>query len=257
MKLKDKTAIVTGATSGLGYAIALLFSAEGANVVAAGRNTEAGHKLVDEILHAGGEAVFVPTDVSKNEDVKKLVDSAAEKFGTVDILVNNAGLGVTRDIAELTEAEWDLVMDVNVKGHFLCAKYVIPLMRKQGKGVIINMSSVLGYLSLPDSAVYCTSKAAILGLTRSMALDVARDNIRVNVIVPGSIDTPMLWEGVSEEEFAEMAREVAEHEPVGRVGEPEEIARAALFLATDDSSFATGAPFIIDGGLLSRLATTR
>lgn len=258
MKLCDKVALVTGGGTGIGRAIAVLFAQEGAQVVVAGRTEATGIATVNDIRRAGGTALFVRADVSHAADVERLVETTVNQFGRLDILVNNAGIGGTGTLlAETTEEEWDAVLDVNLKGHFLCCKYAIPHLRAAGNGVIINTSSVLGCLTLPGTSAYSASKAGILALTKVLALEVARDGIRVNCLVPGSVDTPMMWEGLTDEERRAVEPLVADAEPVGRIGRPEEIARAALFLACEDSSFMTGAPLIVDGGLLAKIATVR
>lgn len=258
MRLRDKVAVVTGAGTGIGRATAVLFAREGARIVVGNRTPATGEETVNQIRQAGGEGRYVKTDVSRSEDARNIINTAVQAYGQLDILFNNAGIGGPgKELADTTEEEWDLIINVNLRGHFLCAKYAIPHMRARGGGVIINMSSVLGYLMLPHCTAYCTTKAAIIGLTKAMSLELARDNIRVNCLVPGSIDTPMMWEGLTEEEKRDIEPEVADAEPLGRVGAPEEIATAALFLATEDSSFMTGAPLIVDGGLLAKIATVR
>jgi len=258
VRLRDKVAIVTGGGTGIGRAIAMLFAQEGARVVVAGRTEAIGAATVADIRQAGGIALFVRADVSRNEDVLHLIETTVRQFGRLDILVNNAGIGGPgKLLADMGEEEWDAVIDINLKGHFLCCKYAIPYMRAAGGGVIINVSSVLGCLMLPGITAYAASKAGVFALTKALALEVARDGIRVNCLVPGSIDTPMMWEGLTEEQRRAVEPLVAEAEPMGRLGTPEEIARAALFLASEDSSFMTGAPLIVDGGLLAKIATVR
>lgn len=257
MRLDERVAIVTGAGSGIGRATARLFAQEGAFVVCADWSADGGNATVAEITQEGGTAIFVPTDVSKAEDVARLVETAATEFGGVDILVNNAAVGGSGRLMDLSEADWDHILAINLKSVFLCTQAVVPHMLQRGRGAIINISSVLGFTAFPSTVAYSTAKAGILGFTRAVGLDLARRNIRVNAIAPGSIDTPMMWDGVTDDEMPQVAREVAEAEPVGRVGAPMEIARAALFLASDESSFIIGAPLIVDGGLLAKCPAPR
>jgi len=164
----------------------------------------------------------------------------------------NAGVEIDRPIAELSEEEWDLVIDTNLKGHFLCAKYAIPHLKSRGGGVIINMSSVMGYTALPTVGAYCATKAGIIALTKTLALELARDNIRVNAVAPGSVDTDLLWATVPAEQLDAVRRQVAESQPVGYIGTPEQIGRAAVWLASNEVDFMTGATLLIDGDMLAR-----
>ena len=228
---------------------------KGRRIVIAERNVESGQQSADTICQAGGTALAVAVDVSRTDQVRSLFERTMEVYGRLDILVNNAGIaGAYKPFQELEEADWDSVLDINLKGHFLCARMAVPLMIQAGGGTIVNTSSVLAYLALPNCAPYCASKAAIIGLTKAMALDLARHNIRVNCVVPGSVDTPLMWEGLTPEERATIEPLAAEAEPLGRIAHPDEIARAVLFLASDDASFVTGTPLAVDGGLLSKLA---
>ena len=255
MKLQGKVAIVTGAGSGIGRATAQTFAQEGAKVIVAERNAATGLETTELIHRAGGEALNVPTDVSQSGQVQNLIKLAMETYGRLDTLVNNAGIaGSYKPFYEMDEADWDIVLDINLKGHFLCARYAVPEMIAGGGGTIVNVSSALAYLALPNCTAYCASKAGIIGLTKAMALDLARRNIRVNCVVPGSVDTPLMWESLTAQERIEIEPLAADAEPLGRIADPVEIARAVLFLAGDDSSFITGAPLAVDGGLLSKLA---
>ncbi len=251
-QLNGKIAIVTGAGAGIGRAAAIELAREGAAVAVANRTPATGEETARLARMAGGQAIFVPADVSRAEDVRRLVDATVAAFGGLDILFNNAGIGGSTALADMTEEEWDRVMDVNLKGHFLCAKYAIPHMRARGGGVIINMASVLSYTALPGSSVYCATKAGILGLTRALALELARDNIRVNAVAPGSTDTAMLWEGQDPAQLPLLRRQVTDAQPVGYIGTPEQIARAVVWLASREVDFMTGATLLIDGGILAR-----
>jgi NAD(P)-dependent dehydrogenase (short-subunit alcohol dehydrogenase family) len=261
MKLKGKVAIVTGAGTGIGRAVVVEYAREGAWVTACNRSAATGEetvKLANEAgQESGGRALFVPADVSRSADVRTVVEKTVEAFGGLDILVNNAGISHRDTVEDLDEETFDYVIAVNVKGHFLCAKYAIPHMRQRGGGVIINMSSVLGYVAIPRKAAYCASKAAILGLTRVMALELGPQNLRVNVLSPGSTDTPMMWADVDEAELKQAQIDQAEAHPVGYVAEPEQMARAAVWLATRDVDFMHGASLLIDGGSLCRFPGPR
>lgn len=258
MQLDGKVAIVTGAGRGIGRAIARLFAAEGAAVVVATRTPAEGEETVRLIEEAGGRARFIPVDVGRDADMRELVAETARVHGRLDILVNNAGVsGAGKTLEETTEEEWDRVIDTNLKGCYLGMRYAIPHLRAAGGGAIVNISSVLAELTLPHCTGYTAAKAAVIGLTKATALEVGRDGIRVNCILPGSIDTAMMWEGLSEEQRQAFEPRVAAAQPLGKVGRPEEIARVALFLVTDGASFMTGAPVLVDGGLLTWIANER
>ncbi len=248
--MKGKVALITGGNSGIGRATAILFAEEGARVVIAARNEARGNETVEAIARAGGEAIFVACDVRRAEDCRKAVGATIEAFGRLDILFNNAGViypGQT--VVDTTEEEWDHTMAVNVKGAYLMSKYAIPWMIKSGGRVIINTASVLGLVGDKGAAAYCASKGAMVLLTKAMALDHASQNIRVNCICPGSVDTPMLRQEMEELGGVEKLRPTFEAKhPLGRICTPEEVAKAVLYLASDDASFVTGASLAIDGG---------
>ena len=258
MQLDGKVAIVTGAGRGIGRAIARLFAAEGAAVVVAARTIAEGEETVALIEGTGGNARFISTDVSQDAEVRALAAETIRAHGRLDALVNNAGVGGPgKPLAETSEVEWDRVIDTNLKGCYLGMRYAIPHLRAAGGGAIVNLSSVLAEQTLPGCTAYTASKAAIIGLTKATALEVGRDRIRVNCILPGSTDTPMMWDGLAEAERLEIEPQVASAAPLGKVGQPEEIARVALFLVSEASSFMTGASLLVDGGLLTRIATVR
>lgn len=249
-KLSGRVAIVTGAASGIGKASAGLFAAEGASVVAADWDERGGEEAVAGIRAGDGEASFVKADVSSADDVQRMVQTAVERYARLDVLFNNAGVeGEQAFTADCTLENWDRVIGINLRGVFLGMKYAIPQMLKSGGGVIINNASVAGIVGFQGLPAYCASKGGIIQLTKAAALEYARRNIRVNVICPGVISTPMVDRFVGQSEEARKALEALE--PVGHFGQPEDVARLALFLASDDSAFCTGAPFIVDGGFVA------
>ena len=251
-RLHNKTAIITGGAAGIGRATALLFAREGANVLIADRNEKAGCELAREIASSGGHAIFEPADVTQDTDCRRVTERAVRESGGIHILFNNAGIVRRASVTELTEADWDLVMTVNVKAMFLMARHVIPIMAKSGGGSIVNMASGWGLAGGPRAAVYCASKGAVVLLTKAMALDHGPQNIRVNCICPGDTDTAMLrHEAQQLGEPADRFLAEAAKRPLGRVGKPEEIAQAALYLASDASAFVTGTALVVDGGGLA------
>jgi NAD(P)-dependent dehydrogenase (short-subunit alcohol dehydrogenase family) len=250
MRLKDQVAIITGGASGIGRAAAVLFSREGAHVVVADVQAVAGRELVASLEQENGHARFVRADVSSEDDVKALVAETAGAFGGVDVLFSNAGVGLSKSATDTRAEEWHRVLDVNLKGAFLCAKYAIPHMKARGGGSIVINASANGLMAEPELAAYCASKGGLIALTRSMALDYGKDNIRVNCICAGYIDTP-----INEEYFSMPgAREQAARlHALNRIGRSEEVAYAALFLASHESSFVTGSVLAVDGGLTAAI----
>ncbi|HYC26723.1 MAG TPA: SDR family oxidoreductase [Nitrososphaerales archaeon] len=255
MELEGRVAIVTGAGSGMGRTFSLLFAKEGAKVMAVDINQASGEETVRMIRERGGEAAFVIGDVSKSAGAEGAVKACVERFGRLDILMNNAGIQFMGTILETSEDQWDKIMAVNTKSMFLMSKYAVPAMAKGGKGVILNMGSDAGLIGNPKTAAYCASKGAVIALTRSMALDHAPDGIRVNCICPGAIDTPLhvqVMNELSPEERDAWKARVKVRYPLGRIGTPDEVANLVLFLASDKSSFMTGAAVSIDGGLTAQ-----
>lgn len=254
-RLKDKVALITGGTSGIGAATAKLFAREGARVAITGRRAAQGGAVVAQITRSGGEATFITADVTQAEDCRRSIDQTIAAFGRVDILFNNAGIVTPGTLEETSEDDWARTFDVNVKGTYLMTKLALPLMRAQGGGVIVNNASDWGIVGGPQYTAYSASKGAIVLLTKSVALEVARDNIRVNAVCPG--DTVVERWHVDERRTESMSFEaelqaMGAELPIGRVGTVEEIANAVLFLASDESSFMTGATLIVDGGNTAR-----
>jgi NAD(P)-dependent dehydrogenase (short-subunit alcohol dehydrogenase family) len=250
--LHNKTALITGAASGIGRATALLFAREGASIAIADLNATAAKTLADEITSAGGHAIFEPVDVTLAADCERVVERTLHEFGQIDILFNNAGIIRRATLVDLDEQDWDRVMAVNVKSIYLMSKQVIPVMQKSGGGAIINTASGWGLSGGAKAAVYCASKGAVVLLTKAMAIDHGPQNIRVNCICPGDTDTAMLrTEAQQLGEPGESFLKEAARRPLGRVGTPEEIAQAALYLASDAASFVTGTALVVDGGGLA------
>jgi NAD(P)-dependent dehydrogenase (short-subunit alcohol dehydrogenase family) len=258
MNLQDRRAIVTGGGSGIGRATAVLLARHGAGVGICDIDDAAGEETVQAIEREGGRALYVPADVGDPAAVERFVKAVAQQFGGVDILVNNAGIGGSGGrLPELSNAMWERVMSVNVNGHFYCCKHVLPYMLEQSKGAIVNTSSVLALSTLPGTLAYATSKTALIGFTKALAHELGPRGIRVNCLLPGSTDTPMMWRGLTPEERPAIQAQVDAAQPLKRVARPEEIAQATLFLVSDLSSFITGATLVVDGGLLTRIATIR
>jgi NAD(P)-dependent dehydrogenase (short-subunit alcohol dehydrogenase family) len=249
MRLKHEVALITGGTSGIGEATAVLFAKEGANITITGRDEKRGHAVVEKITNDGGNAIFIRADVRKGEECCRAVDATLRAFGRLDILFNNAGVFYPHTTLDCSEEEWDLQMDVNLKGTFLRAKAALPHMIEQRRGVIINNSSGWGIAGGDAAVAYCASKGGVVLLTKAMAIDHGPQGIRVNCICPGDVDTPMLPEdarlrGLKWDDYLAGCAD----RPLGRIGTTGEIAKAALFLASDDSSFMTGAALVVDGG---------
>ncbi|MFT3750711.1 MAG: glucose 1-dehydrogenase [Agriterribacter sp.] len=253
MKLEKKVVVITGAGAGIGRACALEFSGEGASVVIADININAATETAEMIKAAGGTAIPVQADVSKPESVQNLLQQTLNVYPLVHILVNNAAVQINKTAEDTSFEEWNRQLSVNLGGVFLCSKYFLPCLRKT-KGNIVNMSSVNGFFVEPTCAGYCATKAAIIGLTKAMAIDHGQDGIRVNCICPGYIDAG-LAEGYfqSQADPAKARADAGKLHALGRIGKPGEVGRAAVFLASDDASFVTGAALVVDGGFGSGL----
>jgi NAD(P)-dependent dehydrogenase (short-subunit alcohol dehydrogenase family) len=250
MRLADKVAVITGAGSGIGRATAMLFAQEGAKVVVVDYAPEGGQETVEMIRRNGGEAIFVETDVSKAAAVEEMVQTAVDTYGKIDILFNNAAVTIPASVVDATEAVWDKTMDIDLKGVFLPSKYAIPHMIKGDGGSVINTASMCGLVASPNQAPYSAAKGGVIALTRQMAIDYATHNIRVNSICPSEVRTPMFLGFINRAPDPEKKmQELIARIPLGRVAEPEEIARVALFLASDESSYVTGVTLPVDGGL--------
>ncbi len=251
MDLEEKVAIVTGGCSGIGSSIAETFAREGAQVIIGDIRQD--QRTLARINANGGTVAFVQTDVRKSQDVQNLVDKTIANYGTIDVVCNDAGIELIRPLTQTTEEEWNNVLDTNLKGTFLVSKFALPHLMKKKKGSIINIASQLGLVGLERWAAYCASKGGVIMLTKAMALEYGTYGIRVNCICPGAIETPMMERELELEKNPEEAKKnfISLH-PIGRLGKPEEIAEAALFLASDRSSFITGSALVVDGGFTTR-----
>jgi NAD(P)-dependent dehydrogenase (short-subunit alcohol dehydrogenase family) len=251
-KLEGKIALVSGCASGIGRAIALLFARHGASIAGIDRDCAQGGTLVREISDQGGRVLFLPGDVADASRCEQVVQNTVKEFGGLDIVINNAGIVLRKSISEMSEQEWDRVMAINVKSVFLMSKFALPALMQRRGGAIVNLSSGWGLVGGRMAAAYCASKGAVVLLTKAMALDLGQHNIRVNCICPGDTDTTMLRTEAAElGEPLDRFLQSASDRPLGRLGRPEEIAEAALFLASSASSFVTGAALVVDGGGLA------
>ena len=253
MRLKGKVAVITGGASGIGRATCILFAKEGASVVVSDIADKAGEELLALIKQSGGKAAYVHCDITKEADAKNLIERAVKEYGRLDILYNNAGIGMVKSLPEMTEQEWDRIFNLNVKGAFFCSKYAIPQMKKQGGGTIINTASNWGFIAYPHWPAYCATKGAMVMLTKALAVDHAPDNIRVNCVCPGNVDTPLQGKGKFDAATGRWGNfDEAIKKTMGRMAKPEEIANVVLFLASDESSFVTGAAVVADNGETAR-----
>jgi cyclopentanol dehydrogenase len=258
MKVKNKVVILTGAATGIGRATAILFAKEGAKQVLSDVNDAEGNKTLQLVKKEKGEAIYLHCDVTKGPEVKKMVDKAIETYGHMDILINNAGVVRVGQVEDMSEAEYDLLINTNLKGPYFCCHYAVPLLKKQKSGIIINIASVAGHIGQVNHALYCSTKHGIRGMTKALALDLAPYNIRVNSLSPGATDTPMLVSDVTKQAkdrgvaYEVVKKEFEKEGVLGRWASPEEIAAGILFLASDDASYMTGADLLLDGGWTAR-----
>ena len=252
MKLDGKVAIVTGAASGIGRASAIEFAREGARVVVADKDEKRGRQTADQILADGREAFFALADVTQDAEIARMVEETVNRWRKIDILFNNAGVLLVKTIDEMSEEEWDRVMAVNLKSVFLASRHVVPHMRRNGRGAILNTGSIGSFTGQVGTPAYSASKGAIALLTKSLALDLGRDGIRVNCICPGITDTPMLREHLGHGEEGEARiRTRLSRVPLGKILSPADVARAAVYLVSDESDGITGILHVVDGGLIA------
>jgi len=250
MNLKGKTAIVTGAGSGIGKATAGVFAREGANVVVVDWNRESGEQTAAAIRAEGYETIYCHADISNVQDVEGMVNTAVGRYGQLHVIFNNAAIQILAKLVDTTEDVWDRIQSVNLKGVFLGCKYAIPAIIRSGGGSVINMASVLGFVGDPDLAAYCAAKGGVIALTKAAALTYGPDKVRVNCICPGDVDTPLVQDYFNKDPNPDRLRqEVSSKYALRRIASPEEISRAAVFLASDASSFITGNMLVVDGGL--------
>jgi NAD(P)-dependent dehydrogenase (short-subunit alcohol dehydrogenase family) len=249
MMLKDRVAIITGGGQGIGFAISRLFAQKGASVAIADLNPEQGKAATHTIGSSNGRAIFAQTDVTNAVQVRSLVNETLKAFGGIDILINNAGVDVKKPLLETAEEDWDHVLSVNLKALFLCGKEVVPHMLRRGGGSIVNIASVSALRSEPNFGAYCASKAGVLGLTRSMVVEWSPLGIRINCLLPGPVDAPMKWRWVpKEEDISKVRQNSSDLVPLGRIGDPQEIAEGALWLCSPSATFTSGCFLTIDGG---------
>lgn len=249
MKLKDKVAIVTGSSKGIGKGIAKVFSEEGAKIVVVCRNEDEGTAMAKQLGSDKDMAVFIKTDVSDSQSIQNLIRKTVERFGKIDILVNNAGYHLSKNLEDTSEEEWDFIQRTNLYSTFLCSKYALPHLKKT-EGNIIHISSMVGLVGQGNSAAYAATKGGQIALAKNMAIDLAKHQIRVNVICPGWIQTPLVNDWFGQQENEEASRNyIFSHHPLGRIGTIEDCGRAALYLASSDSDFVTGITLNLDGGI--------
>ncbi|MDD3714173.1 MAG: glucose 1-dehydrogenase [Atribacterota bacterium] len=252
-RFANKKVFISGGATGIGEAAVLLFAQQGAIVTIFDRDIENGEKCLQKILDGGGRGIFISGNLIYPEEIEKAIDQSLKTYGGIDILINNAGVESPYSVHEMPIEEWDRVMAVNLRGMYLMAKAVIPIMKKSGGGAIVNTASISGLLGWPISAAYCVSKGGVIQLTKQMAVDYAQDNIRVNCIAPGTTLTPLIERIFQQESEPEKAKQqISQMHPLGRFAQPEEIAQAILFLASEDASFITGAVLPVDGGYTAK-----
>jgi NAD(P)-dependent dehydrogenase (short-subunit alcohol dehydrogenase family) len=249
MKLKNKVAIITGSAKGIGKGCALVFAEEGAKVVIVDIDEKSGEQTVKEIAERNGISKFIRTDLTRSNDVQSMITNVISTFGQIDIMFNNAGYHISKNVEVTSEDEWDFIINTNLKSVFMCCKYSIPHLRKT-KGCIINMSSMVGLIGQSNAGAYSATKGGIVAMTKGMALDFAKDGIRVNCICPGWVHTPLVEDWFSQQKDPQKAREyIYSVHPLNRIASSEEIGKAAAFLASDEASFVTGIALPVDGAV--------
>jgi len=249
-RMQNKTAVVTGGGKGIGRAVSMMLAREGAKVVLTQRHAEDAEQTVGEIEKNGGTAMYVKQDVSIEDDWKRLLDETRSKYGTPDVLVNNAGIYIIEDLARTTVDQWKKLMSINAMGVFLGMKHFAPAMADKGGGAIVNISSVAGMVGVPGHVLYSASKGAVLTMTKDAAIEYASRKVRINSVQPAYIDTGMADYGAKEQGTTKQG--LAEMHPLGRLGEPDDVAYAVLYLASDESAFVTGAELVLDGGYTAK-----
>ncbi|WP_342510941.1 glucose 1-dehydrogenase [Sporosarcina sp. FSL K6-1522] len=255
MRLKDKVSVITGGSRGIGEAIAKMFGKEGAKIVIADVNEETGNAALEGLKKDGIDAIFVKTDVSSEESVIHLMNEAVNAFGSVDVLVNNAAVSIRKSAEDTSLEEWQKVLGVNLTGAFLCSKYAVPEMRKRERGAIVNVASWHADKTITRFAAYAASKGGMTALTRQMSLDCGKDNIRVNAVLPSTVDTPMLYETMQNLPDPEEAwKQTLDYQPLGRIATADDIAHACLFLASDEAAYVSGHSLRVDGGTYAKVA---
>jgi NAD(P)-dependent dehydrogenase (short-subunit alcohol dehydrogenase family) len=249
MSLVGKVVLITGAAKGIGKGCAQVLGKRGACIAVVDLDTVAGPLTAQEIEESRGRAVFFPTDVSKADDVQRTIARLLEVFGRLDVLINNAGYHISKSVEDTSEKEWDYILNTNLKSVFLCSKYAIPHLRKT-RGAIVNMSSMVGLVGQRNAGAYSATKGGIIAMTRGMALDLAKDGIRVNCLCPGWVETPLVEDWFSQQADPQAAKEyIYGRHPMGRIATPEEVGNAVMFLCSEESSFVTGVALPLDGGI--------
>lgn len=255
MRLKEKVSIITGGSQGIGETIAQVFGEQGSKIVVADVNEDAGYEVVEKLKAQDIDAIFVETDVSNEEQVQNLIGTTVKEFGYLTTLVNNAAVNIRKSAVDTPLEEWQKVINVNLTGSFLCSKYAVPEIAKQGGGTIVNVASWHAYKTITRLAAYAASKGGMTALTRQMALDCGPMNIRVNAVCPSTVDTPMLQQTFSDfPDPDEAYKQALEFQPLGRIGTGEDIANACLYLASDESAYVSGHSLMVDGGTFVKLA---
>lgn len=249
MRFEQQVAVVTGASRGIGRAVAEAFAREGAHVVLVSNDAQQGEAAARALEAAGGSALFVSADVSREADIRQMIDAAVQRWGRLDILVNNAGIYMQGDVTQTSLPDWERIMNTNLTSAFLCTHYAVPIMIQQGGGAVVNVASEAGLVGIKGQVVYNVSKAGMIALTKSCAVDLAERGVRVNCVCPGTTDTPLVREAVSRAPDPAAARRFLEQvRPMNRLGTSDEIASAVLYLASREAGYATGAVLSIDGG---------